>query len=55
MLLGVIFLYYAIRMQSGKDERIPIKTFAYSIVYLMLIFALLLIDHYVPLLKQAVA
>ena len=55
MLLGAIFLYYAIRMQSGKDERLPIRTFGYSIIYLMLIFALLLIDHYVPLLQRALA
>ncbi|HID49916.1 MAG TPA: protoheme IX farnesyltransferase [Chromatiales bacterium] len=55
MLLGAIFLSYAIRMQSGKDQRLPIKTFGYSIIYLMLIFALLLIDHYVPLLQQALA
>ena len=48
LILNAIFLYYAIKMQSGKDETIPIKTFAYSIVYLMLLFALLLIDHYLP-------
>ena len=47
-ILNAIFLYYAIKMQSGKDESIPIKTFAYSIIYLMLLFALLLIDHYLP-------
>ncbi len=47
-ILNGIFLYYAIKMQSGKDESIPIKTFAYSIIYLMLLFALLLIDHYLP-------
>lgn len=49
MILGAIFLSYAIKLQSGKDERIPIKTFGYSILYLMLLFALLLVDHYVPL------
>jgi len=48
LILNAIFLYYAIKMQSGKDESIPIKTFAYSIIYLMLLFALLLIDHYLP-------
>jgi len=48
MILGGIFLGYAVRLQSGKDERIAIKTFAYSILYLMLLFALLLIDHYIP-------
>lgn len=48
VILNAIFLYYAIKMQSGKDDSIPIKTFAYSILYLMLLFALLLIDHYLP-------
>lgn len=48
LILNAIFLYYAIKMQSGKDDTIPIKTFAYSIIYLMLLFALLLIDHYLP-------
>ena len=46
IILDAVFLYYAIRMQSGKDERIAMKTFGYSILYLMLMFALLLIDHY---------
>ena len=48
LILNARFLYYAIKMQSGKDDTIPIKTFAYSILYLMLLFALLLIDHYLP-------
>jgi protoheme IX farnesyltransferase len=48
LILDAIFLYYVIKMQSGKDDTIPIRTFAYSIVYLMLLFALLLIDHYLP-------
>ena len=48
MVLGGIFLVYAIKLMMGKDERIAIKTFAYSIIYLMLLFALLLIDHYIP-------
>jgi protoheme IX farnesyltransferase len=49
MLLGAVFLTYAIKLQLGKDERIAIKTFGYSILYLMLLFAVLLVDHYVPL------
>ena len=48
LVLNGIFLYYAIKMQSGKDPSIPMKTFGYSIIYLMLLFALLLIDHYLP-------
>ena len=47
MILGGIFIYYAIRMQSGKDDKIAIKTFGYSIVYLMLLFTVLLVDHYI--------
>ena len=39
MILGAIFLSYAIKLLSGKDERIAIKTFGYSILYLMLLFA----------------
>lgn len=46
VILDAIFLYYAIRMQSGKHPSIAMKTFGYSIVYLMLMFAALLIDHY---------
>jgi protoheme IX farnesyltransferase len=49
VIFGGIFLKYAIQMQSGKDPRIAMKTFGYSIIYLMIIFALLLIDHYLPL------
>ncbi|MGD8407010.1 MAG: heme o synthase [Thiohalophilus sp.] len=49
IVLGGIFLIYAIRMQSNKDPKIAIKTFGYSILYLMALFALLLIDHYIPL------
>lgn len=52
IVLGGIFLYYAIKMQSGKDPGIAIKTFGYSIIYLMALFALLLIDHYLPLFQE---
>ena len=48
-LLNAVFLYYAIRMQFDHDDRLAMKTFSYSIVYLMLLFAALLIDHYIPL------
>lgn len=48
VILNAIFIFYAIKMQSGKDPSIPMKTFGYSIIYLMLLFALLLVDHYLP-------
>jgi protoheme IX farnesyltransferase len=50
LLLGGGFLYYAIIMMKGEDEKIAMKTFGYSIWYLMAMFALLLVDHYLPLL-----
>ncbi len=48
IILDAGFLYYAIRMQSDHSDRLAMKTFSYSILYLMLLFSFLLIDHYVP-------
>ena len=48
VILGVGFIYYAIQMMRKKDNKTAMRTFGYSIVYLMLIFAALLIDHYLP-------
>jgi protoheme IX farnesyltransferase len=50
LLLGGGFLYYAIRLMKGNDESVAMKTFGYSIWYLMAMFTLLLVDHYLPLL-----
>ena len=51
IILNIIFLYYAILlMRPNADEKLAMQTFGYSIVYLMALFALLLVDHYVPLL-----
>jgi len=49
VILGIIFLYFAIKMMLVKDNRTAMRTFAYSIIYLMLLFAALLIDHYFPI------
>ena len=47
MTLGVGFLYFAIQMlRLPNDKQLPMKTFGYSINYLMLLFIVLLIDHY---------
>ena len=48
MVLGLGFLYYAVRLYRDDDDRMPMRTFGYSIIYLMALFALLLVDHYVP-------
>ena len=50
LLLNAIFLYYAISLQITKSRTKAINTFVYSIIYLMVLFAVLLIDRYLPLL-----
>ena len=44
--LNIGFLWYALRLLRDNDERLPMQTFGYSIIYLMVLFAFLLIDHY---------
>lgn len=46
-LLNIGFIYWAIRLFNSDSETIPMRTFRYSIWYLMLLFAALLVDHYV--------
>ncbi|HTT38477.1 MAG TPA: heme o synthase [Burkholderiales bacterium] len=48
-LLGGIFLWYAIKVHVDYSDRIAQRTFRYSIVYLSLLFAALLVDHYLRL------
>jgi protoheme IX farnesyltransferase len=45
--LGFRFLQYAVRLLRGDDRRVALKTFKYSITYLMVLFVLLLVDHFV--------
>lgn len=51
VVLGGGFLYYAVRMLNPPDERFAMRMFGYSITYLMVLFAFLLLDHWlaVPL------
>ncbi len=48
--LGVVFLVYAWKLyrepDTGAESKMAMPTFGYSILYLMLIFAALLADHY---------
>lgn len=46
--LGGGFLYYAIALYRRKEPRLAMKTFGYSILYLMGLFTVLLVDHYIP-------
>lgn len=50
--LGGVFLQHAWRLL--RDEGHAMKTFGYSIFYLMALFAFLLVDHYIPLLAGLV-
>jgi len=45
---GGWFLVYAVRLKFAPRPGLAMKTFGYSIVYLMAIFTLLLVDHHVP-------
>jgi len=46
--LGGGFLYWAVVLLRNRNPRAPMETFKYSIVYLMALFVVLLVDHYVP-------
>jgi protoheme IX farnesyltransferase len=44
--LGVGFIYWAIVMMVGKKANAGMDTFKYSIIYLMALFVIMLLDHY---------
>jgi len=46
VVLGAGFLYYAVRLMNPPNEWFAMETFRYSIIYLMALFAFLLVDHY---------
>lgn len=47
-ILGVIFLWHAWRVWRHYTDLVARKAFAWSIIYLSLLFAALLVDHYFP-------
>ena len=46
LVFGARFLYWAVVLYRREDARVAMLTFRFSIVYLMLLFIFLLIDHY---------
>jgi len=46
MLLGGRFLWYALQLKTDDTSKLPMKMFRFSITYLMILFAALLLDHY---------
>jgi protoheme IX farnesyltransferase len=48
--LGAVFIRHAVALRRpDAPAQLPMKVFRYSINYLMLLFAALLVDHYLPL------
>ncbi len=50
VLLGGVFLSYAWRMLRSTRPDLPLRTFGYSVTYLIGLFTALLVDHYASLL-----
>jgi heme o synthase len=50
IILNALFIGYAIRLYRSYTDALARRTFSFSILYLALLFAALLIDHYAPLL-----
>jgi len=49
MVLGAVFMFYAVKIYTEYSDALARRTFRYSILYLTLIFAALLVDHYLQL------
>ena len=47
IVLGIIFLYWSVEIMRGRNENAPMKTFKYSITYLLVLFIVMLVDHWV--------
>src|SRR5690554_6597183 len=46
LVLGSVFLWYAWRLLDPPDEFFAMRMFNYSVIYLMALFAFLLLDHW---------
>jgi protoheme IX farnesyltransferase len=56
VVLGLVFLWHAWKLMDPPDEFYAMRVFNYSIVYLMALFAFLLVDHWLlPWLEPASA
>jgi protoheme IX farnesyltransferase len=49
LVLGGIYIAYAVRIQLAYSDALARRAFRYSIVYLAALFAALLVDHYLAL------
>lgn len=46
LLLGGRFMYWSVKLYRHQEPAIAMRTFRFSIVYLMMLFVFLLVDHY---------
>ena len=46
MVLNIGYLYWGVRLMVSEDEKDPMRSFGYSIWYLLALFVALLVDHY---------
>ncbi len=52
VILNGVFIYFAIRLYCHYTDALSKRTFNFSILYLALLFAALLVDHYAPLVSR---
>ncbi len=51
LVLNSGFLYYACALKIAAHAGLPMRVFRFSVTYLMWLFAALLVDHYLPMLR----
>lgn len=49
LVLGAYFMYMVLQLMFAEKDKTAIKTFVYSINYLMLLFIAMVVDHYFPI------
>jgi protoheme IX farnesyltransferase len=52
LMLDAVFLHFAFKLYRSYSDALARRTFSYSILYLALLFAALLADHYAPLIAR---
>ncbi len=52
LILNGVFIHFAIKLYRSYTDALAKRTFNFSILYLSLLFAALLIDHYAPLIGR---
>jgi protoheme IX farnesyltransferase len=55
LVLGAMFLYHVWKLFDDKAVKQPMRTFVFSINYLMWLFGIMLIDHYIPTVYRALS